>query len=181
MLAKMLLITLYTYGLLSSPALYAADELSAKEYEIKAAFLFHLGSFVSWPKNVLPSPTQTFQVCVVGNNPFGDNLDYLKQEYNIQKHAVTTLYFDTLHPKLKSCHILFIAKSLQTNLPSFLELLSQEPVLTVSDIRHFSKKGGMVEFIIRRKKVRLRLSPDTFKQANLKPSSDLLRIADSLD
>ena len=44
------------------------------EYDVKAAYLFNFGKFVTWPQKNY-GPGDSFLVCVMGKDPFGPILD----------------------------------------------------------------------------------------------------------
>lgn len=63
----------YTFGAFSAP-LCAAQIPKATEYEVKAAYLYNFGKFVTWPSNGSAGGSDDFVICVLGQDPFGANL-----------------------------------------------------------------------------------------------------------
>jgi len=61
----------------SSPVL-CADPVSL-EYEVKAAFLFNFTKFVQWPSSAFADANSAFEICIVGDDPFGKTLDDIVQ------------------------------------------------------------------------------------------------------
>ena len=59
-----------------TPGLAPAQD-SPLEYPVKAAFLYKFGSFVEWPASAFANPQSPVQLCVVGRDPFGRELDNL--------------------------------------------------------------------------------------------------------
>lgn len=152
----------------------AAALETAEEYEIKAAYLFNLGNFVKWPEPFLPN---NLEICLLGEDPFGSNLELVaKKERKIQNKPVLVRRLNSLM-ELGECAILFISSSEQANLTTLLNKLKGKPILTVGDSEQFVALGGMVQFYQREGKIRLMVDPQTFEEHNLKPSSQLMRIA----
>lgn len=149
---------------------------SAKEYEIKAAFLFNLAFFVNWPPTVFADAATPVRICVLGEDPFGQALDVIIDGQHIDQRTLETRRLHQVKDAA-SCHILFISQSEQARLDDILRALQDKPVLTVSDIADFAPRGGMVQFFPLRKKIRLMLAPKASQQAGLKISSHLLNIA----
>ena len=95
-----------------SPAM-CADE-HATEFQVKAAFLYNIANFVSWPNPI----GDRFRLCVIGSNPFAEQLDPLigRSVHDsilvIDQHDST----DDLH----DCHLAYISPSLQSNLAQVL-------------------------------------------------------------
>src|SRR6266540_557093 len=50
-----------------------------KEYDVKAAFLYHLAEFVDWPAEAFPAAENPLVIGVLGADPFGKSLDNLVQ------------------------------------------------------------------------------------------------------
>jgi hypothetical protein len=149
---------------------------AAKEYEIKAAFLFNLGAFVTWPARSFDNADSPFHICVLGNDPFGERLDVITAGQKISAHPVKILRVsDTV--QAQSCEILFISDSEQLRVQAIFDNLQGRPVLTVGDMDNFVIRGGMVQFYPRNNKIRLMLDPETFSEAGLKPSAHLMRIS----
>lgn len=150
---------------------------AAKEYEIKSAFLYNLGSFVSWSNTVFVSRKEaTFRICVFGTDPFGERLDVILEGQKITGRAIE-LHRLKETSRIKQCEILFISQSEQPRLQETLNLLKNEPILTVSDIENFVAQGGMIQFILRENKIRLLINPETLQESALKPSAQLMKIA----
>ena len=76
-----------------------------------------------------------------------------------------------------SCDILFISESERRRLDELLSSLTGQPVLTVSEVAGFAGRGGMVNFVLERKKVRFEIDVDAVDRAGLEVSAKLLRVA----
>jgi hypothetical protein len=55
----------------------SADE--AGEYKVKTAFLYNFAKFVDWPDRAFTGPAAPMSFCVMGDDPFGDALDSIKE------------------------------------------------------------------------------------------------------
>ena len=69
-------------------ALQAAGQ-RASEYQLKAAFVYNFTKFIDWPGESVRS--LTFQICVLGQNPFGSELTQLTDGKVIEGHPVQVL------------------------------------------------------------------------------------------
>ncbi len=149
---------------------------AAEEYEIKAVYLFNLGSFIYWPDAEMDK-AEKFHICVLGQDPFGNNLDFVAQEINTVQKRPVLLHRVQNVSQTQACHVVFIGESEQLRLSYILQQLQNKPILTVSDMERFVVEGGMVQFYQRDGKIRLMLDPQAFTEAGLKASSHLMRIA----
>ncbi len=156
---------------------YAAPP-AAKEYQIKAVFLFNFVNFISWPDDAFTDKTELFIICVVGKDPFGIYLDFTTEGQTTRDGRGLKIkrIKDNLQ-EIQSCHILFVSDSEQNNLNAIFEKTRNSAILTVSDIDNFVKKGGMVKFFNRSNKIRLGINPDAIKAARLIANANLLNLS----
>jgi hypothetical protein len=146
------------------------------EYEIKAAFLFNLAGFITWPENHFDGD-HAFHLCVLGHDPFGLVLDTLIAGQSINGYPLAIHRLRKIQNS-KSCHILFISTSEKARLANTLAYLDKQAVLTVSDIPDFSRRGGMIEFFVQHNKVRLAINLDNLQASPLKASAQLLQVSE---
>src|SRR6266550_280251 len=52
-----------------------AQESQPSEYQIKAAFLFNFAKFIEWPPDSFAQPSSPFVIGILGENPFGGDLE----------------------------------------------------------------------------------------------------------
>lgn len=149
---------------------------AAEEYEIKAVYFYNLGSFATWPESAFVDNTQV-NLCILGEDPFGETLDFIVQKNKTIKERPVMVKRLSKIEQAKGCHLLFIDDSMKPKLDSIFSWLKSQPVLSVSDIKNFVVKGGMIEFYRRDNKVRLQLDPVTLDEAGLKVSAQLMKIA----
>jgi hypothetical protein len=157
--------------LLGSPASVPADEYPQAEYQVKAAFLYNFARFTSWPEHT----SNTFKLCVLGDDPFNDALDALagKAVHN-ETLAITRLD----HPSaLDGCELVYISASYSNELDEIVALLQEQAILTVSDIDAFIDRGGIIGFRIVDNKIRFEINTSAAARAGLSISSKLLSLA----
>lgn len=151
---------------------FAASEVSAPEYGLKAAFLLNFGRFVEWPAESAGG----MRVCVVGEDPFGSSLDEVMRNQTVQGKPVEVHRYPSGQTP-SGCRILFIASSEKSRLKSLLESARKEGALTVSEIPGFIEKGGMIQFLREGDRVRFSINLESARESHLKLSSKLLAIA----
>jgi hypothetical protein len=162
-------------SLLSSRA--GANELS--EYQLKAAFMMNFANFTEWPVHSFPDGLAPVLVGVVGDDPFGRDLDNTVKGKSLEGHPMTVKRVDW-RADLKAFHILFISASEQRRLPDILRKLESSSVLTVSDIDGFCVAGGMIAFVVENNRVHFEINADLAQRRGLKVSSKLLSLATNL-
>ena len=162
-------------------ALRAEDDTPAKapaelaEYQLKAAFLYRLPSFIEWPSASWPVAGDPFYACVLGRDPFGAYLDYFDGK-SVRDRRFTVRRLVKLEEE-DTCHLLFVSRDEETDLSSVLPGLRGRCVLTVGEGREFAARGGIVSFIVAKQRVGLTVNLDASRDAGLEISSKLLDVA----
>jgi hypothetical protein len=153
---------------------YGQDGVS--EYQVKAAYLFNFLKFVEWPGDSSMDLHGPWVICVVGQNPFGDELAQAVSGKIVQGRELQIKIFQP-RDDLRGCHVLFISASETKRLPSILTALHGASVLTVGDMDHFTESGGMIQFVTADGRVRFAIDVGATGRARLKVSSKLLSLA----
>lgn len=144
------------------------------EYKIKAAYLYNFTKFISWPATSSP----TFNICIVGKDPFGNLLDALETKTALDK-PIRLFRYDSLK-QAKDCQIIYLDPSENREnvaMPGVLTITSLNQGLTVSSQPFFAERGGMIGFVIEAEKVRLHINLKALKQAGLGISAKLIEVA----
>jgi hypothetical protein len=148
-----------------------------KEYDVKAAFLYHLAQFVDWPPDAFPTEETPLVIGVLGAYPFGKTLEEIVDKEEVKNRKLKVERYHSME-EVKVCHILFISQSEAGRLDQVFSSLKGRKILTVGDTEGFAQRGGIVRFLTEKNKVRLRINIEAAKAASLTISSKLLRAAD---
>jgi hypothetical protein len=146
---------------------------SLREYQVKAAFLYNFAKFIEWPSDVLTDPNSPFILGIVGEDPFGADLEQTISGKVVNGRRLVIKRFKQGQP-LDSCHILFISSSEQGRLTQILDSLKGSSVLTVGEAEHFTRSGGIINFTLKDNRVRFEINLAAADRARLKISSKLL-------
>ena len=157
------------------PADAGAQASQPSEYQVKAAFLFNFAKFVEWPPETFAGETSPLVIGILGDNPFGSDLERIVAGKLINNRPITVRSFPTA-AEAANCHILFISSS-EKRLPEIIQSLHGTPVLIVGETDQFIASGGMVNFVQEASKIRFQINDDAAKAARLKISSKLLSLA----
>ena len=156
-----------------------ADLLPTREYRLKAAFLYNFAKFVEWPAEASSDEKSAFILGVLGeNDPFGPALESIRGK-TVRGRTLTIKRFEGLQD-LAACHILFIASSEKEQLEGALEFLEGSSVLTVGEMERFAEMGGIINFVVKKNRLRFEINLDAGRRAGLEISSQLLNLADSV-
>jgi hypothetical protein len=153
-----------------------AQQAPPTEYGVKAAYLFNFTRFTTWAAAAAAVNSVTFDVCVLGRDPFGAALDMTVAGERIEGKRVVVRRIaqpsDTV-----GCRVLFVSTSEETALTNVLQSLNGSPILTVSDLPRFVERGGMIQFVAEGKRIRFAVNLPAATRVGLTLSAELLRVA----
>ena len=155
----------------------ATPPSSPTDLQVKAAYLYKFGAFVQWP--AIAPQSDTFSICVLGHDSFGSVLDSTINGESVNGKKLVAVRVSSTR-EAAQCRILYISNSEESRLHGILSELAKAPVLTVSDIPHFSDRGGMIEFTLQNGRMRFDVNVTSAERAGLILSSQLLKVAASV-
>src|ERR1700704_5715084 len=124
-----------------------AQQAKPSEYQVKAAYLYNFGRFVKWPAGLAAGKGDSFPVCVLGQDPFGPILDSTLAGETLDGKPVVLRRISKAQ-EAGECRILFISSAEEKHLKEILVAVDESGVLTVSDMRDFTRRGGMIQFLL---------------------------------
>jgi hypothetical protein len=149
---------------------------SATEYQVKAAFLFNFAKFVEWPADAFPGADAPLQICVLGQDPFGQEFENVIAEKTINGHRIEVIHPSGV-PQARACQIIFVDSSVKQHARFILRDLRGSSVLTVGDTPGFAGMGGIINFVLDAGRVRFEINMKAAERARLKISARLLTVA----
>ena len=152
-----------------------AQGAAQREYEIKAAYLYNFINYINWPDRALPPAGGAITIGVIGQNPFGSALAPLAGK-RIKGRSVAVKECASL-TDAAGCQIVFISPSEKQRLDEILQGLKDAKVLSVSEIDGFAERGGIINFISERNKIRFEINSEAARRTGLTISSELLKLA----
>jgi len=154
-----------------------AHAVVAKEYHVKAVFLYNFANFVLWPDESFKDSNTAYEICIFGEDPFERIINLA-----VENHRANNRPLDVKRPRnlidIMGCHILFISESEEERLDAIFSFTEKYPILTVSDIPDFVIRGGIIRFFSRNNKIRLEIRPSIAESVGLKIDANLLNLAD---
>jgi len=158
---------------ISGEATRARADYVESKYVLISAYIYKFAQFTTWPSD---KEDAGFTVCVLGQDPFGSNLDPIKSRM-INDERINLQYFKDAQADMSSCNVLYVASSEVSKVKDILATLKGTSVLTMSDIPGFSNSGGMVEFKQEGGKVGVWIALSAVRVRGLSISSKLLSLA----
>lgn len=168
------LITFILAMLIGGPGV-SAESVQFKEYLIKAAFLYNFIKFVDWPSESFKDDAAPINLCVLGDDPFGEALDTIRDKRVKGRRLVIKRVRRV--SQIEGAHLLFISTSEKGRVKQILKSLTDAPVLTISEMEGFGQKGGIINFITVDNKIQFEINSEKAQHHKLKISSQLLKLA----
>jgi hypothetical protein len=143
--------------------------------DIKAVFLFRFTQFVEWPQAAFPSAGSPFVIGILGGDPLEPALAGIVRGEAVGLHPILIrdLRSENEEPY---CQILYVTADGESLLNS--RRIQSAPILTVGESDSFFRGGGVIQFYVDRRHVRLRVNLAQARSHLLVISAKLLRVAD---
>lgn len=149
---------------------------TVNEYQMKAAYVYNLAKFVDWPAEAFKTASDPLTICVLGQSPILVTLNEAVNGESIDERKLLVRQVSEVQ-QASNCHILFIASSDRKYLQAVLRDLKTPGVLTLGESAGFAEEGGVVNFRLEGKKVRIEINLNAAGQQKLRISPKLLSLA----
>jgi hypothetical protein len=148
----------------------------ALEYEVKAAYLYNIVNFVTWPADAFDGPTAAVRICVYGTDPFGPLLDRAIQGGGPGQRPMVAVRVAEAG-SLTKCHLIFLQGGNTDRVDQAIRASMQRPILIVGESDDVLRRGGTIAFVIDAGRVRFDVNPAAATSRGLALSSRLLQVA----
>ena len=140
----------------------------------KVLQLERIAQFVEWPKNSMDSQSKTFNITVIGKNPFGSELEEIYKKRRIKDNKVNIRYVSTVK-EIADTDLLFISNSKKNDLEKIISYTENKPILTVGDTAGFAQQGVHINFFYEKVKIRLEINLVEARKSGFTVSPELLK------
>ena len=169
-MATFVRLLLFCWALLVAPAGWAQDPGS-----VRLGFVLNFCRYIEWPDAAL-SPLAPLRVCLAPGDPeMAARLGELARQ-SVQGRPIQIKQL--IRPSDTSgCHVVYLPVDAPGELPLWMASVQRSGVLTISDAPDFVDNGGMVGLIAVAGRYRFDINLGTARQADLRFSSQLLKLA----
>jgi hypothetical protein len=148
------------------------------EPQAKAAFVLNFARYIEWPERAFASRESPLLICLLGHDSIGGALTAL-QDRQVQGRLVAVRLLNGVD-ETRPCQVLYIGASEARRLTLVLRALAGQAVLTVSDADGFIDVGGAIGIVQGDGRLQFEVNRDSLEQAQLRASSNLLKLARNL-
>lgn len=163
-------IILALWGLLLVGSAWGQDPAA-----VRIAFLLNFARFIDWPVTHL-EPGEPLRICQApGDAGMAIQLRQLAQQ-DIQGRPIQVKQV-ARSSDVKGCHVLYLPAEMQGELSIWLSAALQTGALTVGDLPDFIDAGGMIGLVPVGGRYRFDINLGAARKADLRVSSQLLKLA----
>ena len=159
---------LWAPGVIAAPAV--------PEQTVKAAIVFKLTKFVSWPETAFSASHDRLTICVVQGSPFAPALKGLDGR-SAQGRVIEVRTVTADLASHASCQVLFISDEEMDSAHQSLRSAADLPVLTVGEGDAFVKNGGIIGLIVKENRIAFVVNLAASERAGIGISAQLLQLA----
>jgi len=163
----LIILTAYTFG-------HGADV--PQEYQVKTKYMLNMPLFTE--QQAQKNSLKTYTICLIGDTPL-ESVLIPSQGKRINDRTLIVRKIDTVS-QLDGCQMLFIASSERFRLQTLLPEARSRGILTISDMRDFTKQGGIVNLLSVNNRITFDLNLSAAGKASISFSSHLLKLANDI-
>lgn len=146
--------------------------------KVKAAFLRNFAHYVTWPDMVFPNNSSPWRIGILGQDPFGDDLEIMFNGRKEQGRSFEVFRAERLD-QLPPCQIIFVAYTDAAKRRAALVELKNKPVLTVGDAPEFLREGGVIQFQVG-DRVKMSINLDQARAVSLTIQTKMLEVSSAV-
>ena len=167
------LLTMVLLIVLPSTHCFGQENDVPQEYVVKAKYLLNLPLFTEMASH--KNNGTDYTICIIGDTPMEYVLESSKGKI-IKGFPLAVSKIEDLS-QVDRCQILFIAATERYRLKILLTESHQHGILTVSDMRDFTRMGGIIGLVTLNDRVTFDLNRSAAGRASISFSSHLLKLA----
>jgi hypothetical protein len=169
------------FAIIAGGLFFGAPKVSSQneegaEYSVKLGFLYNFTKFVEWPADAFRDPGAPLVICIVGHDPFRQDLEAELRTRKVGDHPVE-VRTPAPSDKLSVCHVVFVPATAKNQSDRILRGLEGSRTLTVGETEGFAVLGGIINLTVEDNKVHFEINRLAADRAGLKIASRLLSMA----
>ena len=162
--------------ILPTPFSFGEGDHVPQEYLVKAKYLLNIPLFTEIPSQ--KKGDTAFTICLIGSTPIESVLAPAEGKL-IKNSHLRIRRIEDLSP-LDSCQVLFIAASERYRLQRLLPEAHRLGIMTISDMRDFTKLGGIVSLVSVNNRITYDLNLVAARSVGILFSTHILKLANDV-
>ncbi|MCB1623226.1 MAG: YfiR family protein [Pseudomonadales bacterium] len=170
------LVAVVSLVLLIIAARTPAQEAAVRERMIRAAVIYKIVKFVTWPETAFADAT-SFVVCGYGSASAISALESMEKRAIQGRPARLKVLTELTSASTQGCQVLYLVDAPRLNVESLALILADRPTLIIGETPEFARHGGMVTLLQESNRVGLEINLRAARRAGLEISAPLLQLA----
>lgn len=138
----------FVLGISGLPCACAAvAPMGVAPYKVEAVFLRNFTRYVVWPESAFKGADSVWQICILGDDPFGNVLELALEGRVEQGRRFHVSRVDSVE-HIPPCQIVFVSISDPIRRRAAMDYLRSRPILTVGESPEFLMEGGIIQLQI---------------------------------
>lgn len=163
---------MYRFFVISFLLLYSSLYGYESEEKLQAVIIGKIAKFITWEDET----NELFTITIL-RNQFGSIFNELYENKTIKGKKVVINYITDIED-VKHTNILYIGDVTSQELENIFTKIENKNILTISNLRGFAEKNGIVQVYFISQKPKLKINLNSAKAQNIKIKSSLLQIAE---
>lgn len=176
MIFKFSIIFVFSAGLFLNFEVLYFLEGEVKEYDLKAAFLYHFTKYFDWQGL---DEIQFFEIDVLGESEIIEPLKEIGEKKLFYGKPLKVKKIKTLE-EIEKPQMVFISKFSKFEISEVLKKAENQKTLIVGEEEGLCLKGVAVNFVIIDGNLKFEINERALKIAGIKPSSQIMKLAVSI-
>lgn len=161
------------------PVTAAAQQ--AREYQIKAAYIYNFAMYLQWPAESFQGEKAPFVIGVLGTSPIQKHLETIARAKKVHDREIICRPIEDLDA-ISDCHLVYLSDAVEDEqINRVVEMCSGKPIVLVGESSDVVTQGGSIRFLLSQNRIRFQIAVQSTRRRGLKISSRLLQVAEVVD
>lgn len=152
------------------------NEIKNKENTYKIVYLERFCRYVEWPKNANHITYNKFKIGIIGENPFGNQINTFFNKRKIKNRQVEVTEIKNI-ANINKFDLVFVSNTKNNDINTIVNTANGNPVLLIGDGLDFAKKGIHINYVLKDESLKFAINLSQLKKTKLVVDSNLLKIA----
>ena len=157
----------------------ASGSAAAKEYQVKAAFVYNFTKFIEWPPRSFSGANDPIVIGVLGGGVFGTEIEQVVMNRTVNGRGIVVKSVVSA-AQAQSVDVLFVSEAQDYSFGEITPAIERSPILTIGESRAFADRGGIINFVLENDKVRFEINMEAAERTGLKVSAQLQKLAKAI-
>ncbi|MGQ9425567.1 MULTISPECIES: YfiR family protein [unclassified Gilvimarinus] len=158
----------------------AAAEMEASEDQVKAAMVYKILSYTSWPPTTLGDGQSPYHIWVLNAEEVADELQAIAESPRSGERPIR-IHRARSPAQINDPHVIYVGHGSEEHLPAVRQLVQQYPLLIITESPRGLGRGSMINLRVVEGRIGFDVSLTQARESSLDISSRILPLALTVD